>query len=144
MILHVLNGDCALNGWKQCNFSGEVVVWRENYLHGVIPATEDISLFNRLRAGELHKITPERSVDEIFDELQLMHQKLFSLRQSDLLVLWLDHCPFDRALKSQLLKLISAMTEKPELYIVQQDVVWDGAAFKHFSNWKAFPAPHQS
>ena len=134
MILHILNGDCALDGWKKCGFSGDVLVWRENYLQGTLPETDDLDLFNHIRAAELHKTAPEKSVDDIFSELQFMHKKLFSLRSADQLVLWLDCCPFDLALKKQLLKLISAMPEKPKLYLIQKDLIWNQETFEHFRN----------
>ena len=136
MILHIVNGDCALKHWRQCRFAGEVMVWRENYLQGMIPETNDIILFNQIRAKELHKIAPEKSFDEIFAELQNMYHKLFSMRSSDKLILWLDCCPFDRALKKQLLKFISALPEKPELFLIQQDVVWDKENFERYRNWE--------
>ena len=135
MILHILNGDCALAGWSQNKFEGEVLVWRENYLHGVMPQTADISEFNRIRAGELHKIAADKSVETIFEELEFMHRKLFSLQAEDSLVLWLDCCPFDQALKKRLLELIRSMPEIPQLYIVQQDVVWAEDSFRQYGNW---------
>ena len=139
MILHILNGDYALNGWNQCRFQGTALVWRENYLHGTIPSTDDMTLFNQIRAEELHKIAQEKSVDEIFADLQMMHKKLFSLRSDDKIVLWLDFCPFDQAMKKQLLKHISALSEKPELYLVQQDVVWNRENFEQYSDWENHP-----
>ena len=136
MILHIVNGDCALNPWLQCGFDGEVLVWRENYLQGVIPATCDLTRFNRIRAEELHRIAPQKSAAEIFADLQDMHHRLLSLTSADKLVLWLDCCPFDQALKKRLLELIAAMTEKPELYLIQQDVVWNRDAFKRYADWQ--------
>ena len=112
------------------------MVWRENYLQGMIPETNDIILFNQIRAEELHKIAPEKSFDEIFAELQNMCHKLFSMCSSDKLILWLDCCPFDQALKKQLLKFISALPEKPELFLIQQDVVWDKENFEQYRNWE--------
>lgn len=139
MQLHILNGDCALKGWKECNFSGEALVWRENYLQGVIPEVADIEHFNRIRAEELHKMVPQRSADDIFSELQMMHQKLFALRSMDKLILWLDCCPFDQALKNHLIELISSMPELPKLYLVQQDVVWNKDSFELYTNWENYP-----
>lgn len=132
MILHILNGDCALPGWQSCGFSGEVLVWRENYLHGVIPETDDLDDFNRIRAEELHCLAPEKTSKEIFTELQQMHRTLFSLRGGDRLVLWLDRCPFDQSLKNHLLRLVSLMPEKPELYLIEQDIVWNEEAFQRY------------
>ena len=39
--LHILNGDCAEGLWKQCEFNGQSLVWREIYLEGPLPETED-------------------------------------------------------------------------------------------------------
>ena len=139
MILHVLNGDCALQGWRQCRLQGEAVVWRENYLQGTVPETNDMNLFNQIRAEALHKFAPTRSVDEIFQELQAMHRKLFAMQPGDQLVLWLDCCPFDQALKKQLLNLISNMPQKPQLYLVQKDVVWNQETFQQYRNWQDHP-----
>jgi hypothetical protein len=139
MILHILNGDCALPGWQRGNFPGEVLVWKENYLYGDLPETDDPELYNRLRAAVLHQLAPEIPEEEILTELLAMHQKLFSLQAEDKLVLWLDLCPFDQALKKRLCELISAMPEVPQLFIVQQDVVWDETAFRRFGNWQDHP-----
>lgn len=139
MILHVLNGDCALDGWLQNGFEGEVLVWRENYLQGIIPQTADVEEFNRIRAGELHRLAADRSAESIYAELESMHRKLLSLQTEDTLVLWLDCCPFDQALKKRLLELIESMPEAPAVYLVQQDVVWNQAAFKQYSNWQSYP-----
>ena len=140
MILHILNGDCALDGWMKCNFAGDVLVWRENYLQGTIPETDDFCLFNQIRAAELHKIAPGKSMEDIFSELQAMHRKLFSLCSTDQIVLWLDCCPFDQALKKQLMKLFSAMPEKPELYLIQKDLIWNQQTFELHRNWQDYPA----
>ena len=138
MILHIINGDCALKGWKSGNFPGEVLIWRENYLLGVVPETEDITSFNHIRATELHKFAPQKSVAEIFAELQNMHQMLLNLNSGDKLILWLDCCPFDQALKKHLLKLIRNMPEVPEVYLVQQDVVWNNESFARDGNWQDY------
>ena len=140
-ILHILNGDCALAGWQQGGFAGEVLVWRENYLLGELPETADITGFNRIRADILHRAAPERSEEEIFTELQEMHKTLFTLCSGDRLVLWLDCCSFDQALKKRLLELISLLPEKPEIYLVQEDVVWDSEAFALYRNWEAYFYP---
>ena len=40
--LHILNGDFALGIWRQCGFTGQSLVWRETYLEGPLPETEDL------------------------------------------------------------------------------------------------------
>ena len=138
-ILHIINGDCALAGWLAAGFTGEVLVWRENYLQGFIPDTCDIATFNRIRAGELHKLLPEKPEADIFSELQKMHKTLLAMKRTDKLILWLDCCPFDKALKKRLLELIASMAEKPEVYLVEQDVIWNEKSFAKYKNWQDYP-----
>ena len=54
--INLLNGDCALEAWKQCALAGETLVWRENYLHGRLPDTADLTAFHSIPAGGLHTI----------------------------------------------------------------------------------------
>ena len=138
MILHIINGDCALEGFRSGNFPGDVLIWRENYLQGHLPEISDITGFNRFRAAELHKFAPQKPEEEIFSELQSMHHKLAELRAGDKVILWLDCCEFDEALKKRLLELIIALPEMPELYLVQEDVTWNQEAFSRYCNWQDY------
>ena len=137
-ILHILNGDCALDGWHQAGFAGEVLVWRENYLLGTLPENCTMTEFNRIRAEVLHNCAPEKTVEEIFDGLQEMHRKISSLKSGDKVILWLDCCPFDQALKHELLKLLQALPERPQIFTVQKDVVWNRAAFLEYRNFEEY------
>ena len=52
-VLHILNGDHALELWQKCGFDGQSLVWREIYLEGPLPDTEDLSIFHAARAEYL-------------------------------------------------------------------------------------------
>lgn len=52
--LHILNGDLALNLWKQCDFTAGSLVWKETYLEGPLPQTEDLHVFRNARAAHLY------------------------------------------------------------------------------------------
>ena len=45
-----------------------------------------------------------------------------------------------RLLKKQLLKLITAMPEKPEIYLVQKDLIWNQQTFELHRNWQDYPS----
>lgn len=51
--LHIFNGDYALELWKNSNFDSENLVWRETYLEGPLPATDDLHQFRKARADFL-------------------------------------------------------------------------------------------
>ena len=46
----------------------------------------------------------------------------------------------DQALKKQLLKLITAMPEKPEIYLVQKDLIRNRETLERYRNWQDYPA----
>lgn len=132
--INLLNGDCALEAWKQCALAGETLVWRENYLHGRLPDTADLTAFNSIRAEELHTIANGAMAAEIFADLQTMHNTLLSLNADDLLTLWFDYCPFDRTMLARVLYLLSTMPAVPQIRLIIQDTVWDKAAFLRYAD----------
>ena len=133
--LHILNGDCALEGWQSAGFSGEVLVWRENYLIGSIPHTGDPAEFRRVRAAELHKSASEKPEADILAELTAMERTLFELTPEDTVILWFDVCPFDRAMLARILYLLAAREHSPILSLIFEDVAWETETFlQYFSS----------
>jgi len=107
-----------------------VLVWRENYLEGVLPPDDDPDAFNRVRATELHRHAPEKSAAAILAELRAMHRTLTELHDGDRLRLWFDSCPFDRTMLARILALLDGMADRPEARLIAADTVWDAAAFR--------------
>lgn len=140
---NILNGDCALDGWRDAGMPGHTLVWRENYLSGTIPATGDLEAFARLRAGELHKIAPEYTCEAIFAELRSMQQRLTSFTAEDRIRLWFDCCPFDRSMLCRLLFLFAHQQERPTLELVFEDTVWDADAFIRYRNSARILSPEE-
>lgn len=128
--LNLLNGDCAREGRQQAERPGEVLVWRENYLEGVLPPESDPDAFNRVRAAELHRHFPAKPEAAILAELRAMHRTLAGLSGGDRLWLWFDCCPFDRTMLARILALLHGMADRPEVRLVVADTVWDEAAFR--------------
>lgn len=132
-IVHLLNGDCALEEWREAKLPGEAMVWRENYLQGVIPTTDNPADFRQIRAAELHKISPEMPERQILSELELMDQKLFAFSPKNHLFLWFDTCPFDRTMLSRILHLLSSTEIKTTVSLIFENIVWTSEEFKrHF------------
>lgn len=127
--LNLLNGDFALAGWEKSNRTGEVLIWRENYLVGILPDTEDTIRFNHLRSEELHKHAPELSQAAIETQLNDMHSTLFNLTSGDTLHIWLDCCPFDRVMLARLFHLLATHRSQATVMLTIRDVVWSKEEF---------------
>lgn len=143
-LLHLLNGDCAREAWERSGLNGSILVsrqrsidatlvWRENYLHGELPETDDTAEFCRIRAAALHRIAPEFTEEAIREELTTMHRTLAELTKADRLVLWFDFCPFDRTMLARILALLAKQAELPELVLIAKDVEWNEDAFRRFA-----------
>ena len=106
--LHILNGDCALELWEQCGFSGSELVWREIYLEGPLPETDDLDAFRAARAeylshfAELDGIGPER----LARYLRKLDDSVLNLPETSSLMLWFDSCIFDQTLLMRILYLL--------------------------------------
>ena len=61
--LHILNGDAALELWKRCGFRGQSLVWRETYLEGPLPDTDDLDVFREARAEYLSHFAELSGID---------------------------------------------------------------------------------
>ncbi len=128
--LNLLNGDCAAEEWRSAGLPGAILVWRENYLQGELPATDEIVAFCRGRAAALQPMASGRSVEDILAELLRMHHELESLTPDDQLVLWFDFCPFDRTMLARILFLLNRLTAPPQVTLIARDVVWVAETFR--------------
>ena len=68
--LHILNGDCAQKLWAQCGFTAPCIVWRETYLEGPLPDTEDLHLFREARAEFLVKLAVDVVKEVVFPTVE--------------------------------------------------------------------------
>ena len=118
--LHVLNGDLALALWKKCDFPARELVWKETYLEGPLPLTEDLHLFRCARAGHLAAFTELAGIDvsALYTHLQKMDETLLQLSGNDRLMLWFDACIFDQTILMRILCLLhQKQTEIPEILL---------------------------
>ena len=130
-VLHLLNGDCALAAWPP-EWPETRLVWRENYLLGPLPETDDLTEFSRKRAAVLHQYAPEHAISEIFRELETMNHTLLARAAAGAVRLWFDRCPFDRVMLARILRLLFDAGTTPEILLTWEDVVWDAANFRRF------------
>lgn len=132
--INLFNGDCATNEWRRSQLPGEILVWRENYLHGRLPDTTDLREFNGIRAAELHKIAPESPETEILRDLEQMHRTLLSLTPCDQLTLWFDTCPYDQIMLTRILALLADLQHTPQITLIQQNLAWNKNDFLQYHN----------
>lgn len=107
--LHILNGDFALALWKKCQYPAEGIVWKETYLEGVLPDTDDLEIFRRARAGFLASFAELAGVGEerLYNHLQKMDEAILDLPEDSTIMLWFDSCIFDQTILMRILYLLS-------------------------------------
>lgn len=107
--LHILNGDCALELWKQCGFRGQSLVWRETYLEGPLPDTDDLHVFREARAEYLSHFTELSGMDRsrLYRHLLKMDEAVMLLPEEATLMLWFDSCMFDQTILMRILSLLN-------------------------------------
>ena len=107
--LHILNGDCALALWEQCGFQGQSLVWRETYLEGPLPDTDDLHVFRDARAEYLSHFAELSGIGKsrLYRNLLKMDDAVLSLPEDAALVLWFDACMFDQTILMRILSLLN-------------------------------------
>ena len=116
--LHILNGDFALELWSQCGFKGKPLVWKETYLEGPLPETDDLHRFRTARAEYLSTFDELKGINQsqLYLHLQKMEETLLDLPEKSELILWFDSCIFDQTLLMRILSLMNRKkTALPEI-----------------------------
>ena len=105
---HILNGDFALELWKKSR-SGANLVWKETYIEGPLPQTDDLHIFRSARAEYLATFAEleNLSAEKLYRHLQKMDASLLELPENTRLVLWFDACIFDQTILMRLLYLLN-------------------------------------
>ena len=106
--LHILNGDHAAELWKQCGFRGRSLVWRETYLEGPLPDTDDLDVFREARAEYLSHFAELSGIGQaaLCRHLVKMDEAVLSLPAGADLMLWFDSCIFDQTILMRILFLL--------------------------------------
>lgn len=107
--LHILNGDCALELWQKCGFEGQSLVWREIYLEGPLPDTENLSVFHAARAEYLSHFAELSGIsrDRLCRHLKTLDDSILDLPETSSLMLWFDSCIFDQTILMRILYLVN-------------------------------------
>ena len=106
--LHILNGDHALKLWKQCGFRGQSLVWRETYVEGPLPDTDDLDVFREARAEYLSHFDELAGIGKsrLYRNLLKMDEAVLLLPEDAALMLWFDSCMFDQTILMRILSLL--------------------------------------
>ena len=107
--LHILNGDHALELWKRCGFRGQSLVWRETYLEGPLPVTDDLHVFRTVRAEYLSHFSELSGIEvsRLYRHLQKMDETVSLLPDKSTVMLWFDPCIFDQTILMRILFLLA-------------------------------------
>lgn len=108
-LLHILNGDFALALWKKCAFAGESLVWKETYLEGPLPDTDNLHVFRSSRAEYLSHFTELDGIGaaRLYQHLKRMDDMILELPENSDVMLWFDSCIFDQTLLMRILFLLN-------------------------------------
>ncbi|MBR2373501.1 MAG: DUF1835 domain-containing protein [Lentisphaeria bacterium] len=114
--LHILNGDFALKLWQKCGFQGKSLVWRETYLEGPLPETDDLIFFRSARAEFLSHFAELAQLDKniLYKHLQIMDETLLDLPETAAIFLWFDACLFDQTILMRILYLLNTWKKTPQ------------------------------
>ena len=106
--LHILNGDFALGHWRKFNFSADFLVWKETYIEGPLPDTDNLDIFRRARAGFLASFMELSGIGEerLYNHLLKMDEAVLNLPSTSILILWFDACIFDQTILMRILYLL--------------------------------------
>lgn len=117
--LHILNGDHALELWKQCGFRGQSLVWRETYLEGPLPDTDDLDVFRNARAEYLSHFEELAGIDKsrLYRHLQKMDNAVCLLPEDAVLMLWFDSCMFDQTILMRILSLLNRKQTAQKVFL---------------------------
>ena len=107
--LNIFNGDIACDIWRKCGNTEEYLVWRETYLEGPLPDTDDLHLFRSARAEFLSHFAEVKGVgcERLYCYLQKLDDALFALPENARLILWFDACIFDQTMLMRILYLLA-------------------------------------
>ena len=118
--LHILNGDFSRDLWEKAGFSGGSLVWRETYLEGPLPETDDLSVFRTARAGYLASFDELTGIgaERLYRHLQKMDDAVLTLPPDAALMLWFDSCIFDQTILMRILYLLGRRQNgMPEVFL---------------------------
>ncbi len=100
-ILHITNGDCAVEAIRKAGIKGEVLPWRDLLHEGPVPSGKSLRQMSQIRARFIMGLWPEiKGVDKGF---QKRDRLLASFRKFDETVLWFEHDLFDQLQLIQIL-----------------------------------------
>lgn len=119
-VLHVLNGDATLNGFRQTGIKGDVMVWREVLSEGpLLTNVVDAEFWNRRSAwvSSAFKDSTQQYSGKVIDELAMLDKTYKEIN------LWFE---FDLHCQINLLGVINYIEERgdlstPALYLICPD-----------------------
>ena len=118
--LNIFNGDITCDIWRKCGGAEEYLVWRETYLEGPLPETDDLHFFRSARAEFLSHFAEVEEIgcEQLYRYLQKLDEALFALPENARLMLWFDSCIFDQTMLMRILYLLAQRKNSmPQIFL---------------------------
>src|SRR5687768_11047360 len=108
-MLHITNGDCAVEGIQRSGVPGDVLPWRDVLHEGPVPGGLELSELSALRAGYLAG-GGYAGENELLEDFRVRDRALAGAGAADEVVLWFEHDLYDQL---QLIQLLDWFCEHP-------------------------------
>jgi hypothetical protein len=102
LILHITNGESAVEQIRQCAIGGEVLSWRDVLHEGPVPAELSLDALRHIRARFI-AAQGWGTLKETLDGLSDRDRKLMASPEYDEVILWFEHDLYDQL---QLLQIL--------------------------------------
>ena len=119
-LLHVTNGDHAAEKIKTSGVLGDVLAWRDALHEGPVPAGVSNDEMRRVRAGFISE-QGWLTVQAALVELEARDRLIEEVERSDEIVLWFEHDLYDQLQLLQVLDMLAARDERPQISLAQSD-----------------------
>jgi hypothetical protein len=125
LILHVTNGDCAVDRIRPLGLGGEILPWRDVLHEGPVPAPATLDSLRPLRAKFLSSgLGGGPSAVDVARDLEQRDRRLGPSPEDDEVALWFEHDLYDQLQLAQILDAWGSRqgaSDKPRLTLAQAD-----------------------
>jgi len=120
-MLHVTNGDAAVEAIRSTGVDGEVLVWRDVLHEGPVPAVAAPAELRQIRASFLARCGWTTREEALVDLGRRDVRLEKALRRAEEIVLWFEPDLYDQLQLIQVLDRIAAAGSRPRITLVEPD-----------------------
>lgn len=119
-LLHITNGDAAVNVMHKANISGTILPWSDVLHEGPVPDNLTLQQLSELRSNFIAK-QGWGTATEVQNKFNNRDQLLLQASQFDEVVLWFEHDLYDQLQLLQILDFFAAQQQSPIITLINTD-----------------------